>query len=239
MTTSPVTTSPANSPARGLALLVLLEAAMSFAPISVLGPAIGWPASLGHTAAQQLTAIAAKPDAVSLGYGLYLLYSVALAPLLIVLAAKLLGGLQRPLGVSVAVFAGLSTFARSIGILRWLTIAPVLASQYTHADLATQHQLEMLFTTVHRYGGGIGEILGVGLFMAMAMGALVLGAAKAGTLPKWVTGLGVIAVLAEIGLALPAFGLDIKVPPALATITLMFWMLGVAVSLFRSPRTKA
>ena len=67
----------------GIGLFLVLEALLAFAPIAVLGPAIGWPASLRNSAAQQLTAIAAAPSALALGYGLYLLYSLAIAPVAI------------------------------------------------------------------------------------------------------------------------------------------------------------
>jgi hypothetical protein len=60
-------------PGRPLAALLLADALLSFAPVAVLGAAIGWPASLGQPAAQQMAAIAAAPQGVALGYGLYLL----------------------------------------------------------------------------------------------------------------------------------------------------------------------
>ena len=95
-------------PARGVGGFLIAEALLSFAPDAVLGSAIGWPASLRKPAAGQLAAIAAAPDAVALGYGLYLLYSVLVAPVMIVLAARVFGGLQRPAAAAVAAFAAIS-----------------------------------------------------------------------------------------------------------------------------------
>lgn len=83
-------------PARGLGALLIAEALLSFAPVAILGRAIGWPASLRKPAAEQLAAIGAAREAVAFGYGLHLLYSLLVAPVLIVLAARALGGLQRP-----------------------------------------------------------------------------------------------------------------------------------------------
>jgi hypothetical protein len=115
--------SPARATAaRGLGVLLIADALLSFAPVVVLGAAIGWPASLGKPAAEQLAAVHAQADAVALGYGLYLLYSLLIAPLMIGLAARAFGGLNRPLPATVAAFAALSALARAIGILRWLTV---------------------------------------------------------------------------------------------------------------------
>ncbi|MES2933613.1 MAG: DUF4386 family protein [Pseudomonadota bacterium] len=225
-------------PARGLALLLLIEALFNFAPIAVLGPAIGWPASLTNPAAQQLAAIAAHPDAVAFGYGLYLLFSIALAPLMIAFAARTFGSLQGPVAMTVAVFAGLSTLARSLGILRWLTVMPILAQQSLSADAATHAQLEMLFTAIHSYAGGIGEILGVGLFMAIAMGTLSIGGALSRRMPGWLVGLGLLAAATELALALPAIGIPLHISPAPASVSLSLWLVGAAVFCFKA-RNKA
>jgi len=70
----------------GLAALLVAEALLSFVPVAILGAAIGWPASLRQPAAQQLEAIAAHPEAMALGYAVYLLYSILVAPVMIGLA---------------------------------------------------------------------------------------------------------------------------------------------------------
>ena len=69
---------------------------------------------------------------MALGYGLYPLYSILIAPLMIGLAARVFGGLHSPLAMTVAAFGALSVLARSIGIVRWLTVMPVVAA--SHAD---------------------------------------------------------------------------------------------------------
>ncbi len=68
------------SASRGLGLLLIADALLSFAPVAILGAAIGWPASLDEPAAEQLAAIAAAPGGVAFGYGVYLLYSILVAP---------------------------------------------------------------------------------------------------------------------------------------------------------------
>ena len=80
----------ASAPQRrtGLGLLLFAEALLAFAPVAILGAAIGWPASLRLPAAEQLAAIAAQPEAVALGYAVYLLYSILVAPVMIGLASR-------------------------------------------------------------------------------------------------------------------------------------------------------
>ena len=56
------------------AILLIATSLLSFVPLVILGSAIGWPASLDKPAAQQLAAIAQAPQAVAMGYGVYLLY---------------------------------------------------------------------------------------------------------------------------------------------------------------------
>jgi len=64
------TAAPASGASRGLGALLIADALLSFAPLVVLGAAIGWPASLGKPAAEQLAAIHANAGMVALGYGL-------------------------------------------------------------------------------------------------------------------------------------------------------------------------
>ena len=229
--TSPTTPNTTTTPShhRALGALLIADALLAFAPLAILAPAIGWPASLGKPAAEQLVAIASAPGAVVAGYGLYLLYSVLVAPLMIGLAARLQGGLSSPLGVTVAAFAALSALARSIGILRWLTVMPALATAHSGADPATRAQIELLFKAVTTYGGGIGEVLGVSLFMALSVGTLSVGALLRGGLPAWLAGLGLLTAAALAGLSLPVFGGPALVPVAAAVSLLSVWMLAAGV----------
>ncbi len=222
-------TAPSRPNGRALGALLIAEALLAFAPLAILAPAIGWPASLGKPAAEQLSAIAAAPGALMAGYGLYLLYSVLLAPVLIALAARLKGGLASSLGATVAAFAALSALARAIGILRWLTVMPALAAAHASADPAARAQIELVFSAVTAYGGGIGEVLGVSLFMALALGTLCIGALARGGLPKWLAGAGLVVALALAALSLPVFGGPAVVPVAAAVSLLSAWMLAAGV----------
>lgn len=213
----------------GLGTLLIADAVLSFVPVVILGAAIGWPASLDKPAAEQLAAIAAQPGAVALGYGVYLLYSLLVAPVMIGLAARLFGGLGHPLAATVAAFGALSALARSIGILRWLTVMPALAAAHAGADPATRMQLEWVFTGLTEYGGGIGEVLGVSVFMAASLATLAVGALVRGGLPRGLAVMGLVSALLLAALALPVFRGPDLVPIAAAVSLLSVWMFAVGV----------
>jgi Domain of unknown function (DUF4386) len=221
---------------RGLGVLLIAEALLSFAPVAVLGAAIGWPASLDKPAGEQLSAIAANADMVALGYGLYLLYSILVAPVMIGLAARAFGDLQRPVAATVAALAMLSALARAIGILRWLTVMPALAAAHAAADTAARAQIELVAAAINEYGGGIGEILGVSIFMALSLGTLCVAALLRGGLPRWLAGTGLVSALMLAALALPSLRIDLQMPVAAAVSMLSLWMLVAGVWLLGSRR---
>lgn len=214
---------------RGLGALLIAEALLSLAPVAILGAAIGWPASLDKPAIEQLAAIAAAPRSVALGYGMYLLYSMLIAPVMIWLAASTFGGLERPLAATVAAFSVLSTLARCIGILRWLTVMPVLAAAHPAADPAGRAQIAIVFDALHSYGGGIGEVLGVSLFMAAALGLLSAAAWLKGLMPRWLAALGLVVAVMLAALAAPIFGVPEFVPVAGAVSMLSVWMIAAGL----------
>lgn len=226
-------TAAAPGRSRTLAVLLITDAVLSIAPVAILGAAIGWPASLDNPAAQQLAAIAAAPGAVAFGYGVYLLYSILIAPVMIGLAARVFGGLGHPLAATVAAFGALSALARCIGILRWLTVMPLLATAHASADPALRQQLEWLFTGITEYGGGIGEVLGVSVFMAASVGTLAIGALLRGGMPPWLAAMGLLSAALLAGLALPVLRGPELVPVVAAVSLLSAWMVAAGVWLWR------
>jgi Domain of unknown function (DUF4386) len=215
------------APSRSAALLIIFTALLSFAPVAILAPAIGWPASLSLPATSQLTAIGKAPGAVQLGYAVYLLYSILIAPAMIFIAARAFGGLARPLAIVAVSFAALSALARCIGILRWLTVMPALSQAHSSAEGANKASIELVFTALNKFGGGIGELLGVSLFMAISIAIVCVAALRNHTLPAPLALLGLASAALLFGLFLPTMGVALTVPTALAVTVLTVWMLAI------------
>ena len=205
-------------------MVLIATACLSLAPFPILGPAIGWPASLDAPAAKQLAAIGRSPGAVASGYSVYLAYSLLFLPAMLLAAQALIGALNRTVLQLVVAFAALSVLARSVGILRWLTVMPELSRMHSAAGSSERAGIEQIFTAFNAYGGGIGELLGVSLFAALALVTLTAGAWRARTVPLWITLIGLFASLALGALLLPAMGVAVDVPIALAVTALSTWM---------------
>jgi Domain of unknown function (DUF4386) len=215
--------------AKAVSLFFIFISVLSFAPMVILGPAIGWPASLRNPAADQLMAIARAPQAVALGYGVYLLYSVLLLPAMVLIARRIYGGLVSAGAVMVVAFVAISVLARSVGILRWLTVMPELAQQHAKASEAQRSAVELVFQAITVWGGGIGELLGVSLFMALSVGVAMAGAWSRRSMPRWLATLGMVSALLLFAMLLPTLGIAIKVPVAVAVSVLTVWLLAVGV----------
>ena len=223
---------PMSQPLRiGIAVFFVLEALLAFAPIAVLGPAFGWPASLRNAAAQQLTANAAAPPALALGYGLYLLYSLAIAPVAIVVAWRV-ANYKGPMAAMIVAFGTLSAITRGLGILRWLTVMPVLATSYAVADgasdVAARSTIETVFTAINSYGGGIGELFGVALFGGLWLLVAMIAALTSRRLPAWLAGYGLIVAVLQLALFMPAFGMASPVSVAIAVSLFSLWLIAFA-----------
>jgi hypothetical protein len=209
---------------RTTAIVLIVTGCLSLAPFPLLGPSIGWPGSLSNPAADQLAAIGQAPQAVAVGYGVYLLYSMLFLPALGLAAHRLLYGFSRALVGLVVAFAALSVLARCIGILRWLTVMPELSTVHTTASAAERADIELLFNALNSYGGGIGELLGVSVFAGAALLLLAVGAGWARSTPTWLTCLGVVAAIALLGVFVPSVGIPIQLPIAASVTMLSLWM---------------
>ncbi|HYW58412.1 MAG TPA: DUF4386 family protein [Polaromonas sp.] len=210
---------------------------LSFAPIAILGPSIGWPASLRAPAADQLAAIFREQGAVAAGYGVYLLFSVLVLPVMLVVARRVFGNLAHPMAQLVIAFAALSVLARSIGILRWLTVMPQLATAHASADPQGQAVIQTVFRAVTVWGGGIGELLGVALFMAASLSIAMMGALRLRSTPAWLAGLGLVSAALLFGMFLPTVGIAFPVPIAVSASLVSVWMLAFGVWVAVSKRT--
>jgi hypothetical protein len=226
----------ADAPPRSLLLmagLVLLVQGLSiFAPMAVLGGAIQWPDSLDFPPSQMLPLLREQLDAVRLGYGLYLGYSLLF--LVTGVVTVRLAARPGPLGalalIAVAA-AAVSALARGIGILRWLTGSGALADAHAAPGLSAEGRaaIETMQAALNAWGGAIGEALGVAAFAAIwaiATGLVIL---RDRQLPAWA---GLAGLVAGIIVALPAlelFGIAPPVSIVLSTTGLQLWFMALGL----------
>lgn len=224
------------------ALLLVLEFVLQTVALVVLGAAIDWPASLDEPASVNLPLITEQRGAVILGYGSYLLYSILIFPLAFLLYRVLTdrGAPASPLLAIAVGFGVVSALARSLGIVRWLFMMPVLAGIYLdpNASETTREAVAVTYEAFNAYAGGVGEILGVGLFGAALFGLISVGLVRSARFPSWIgyTGL-VVAALLSAGV-LEIFGIDVGPFLAVSVSALQLWMLALAVVLFRARPTR-
>ncbi len=223
------------------ALLLVLEFVLLTATIVVLGAAIGWPASLDEPAGVNLPLITEERGAVILGYGSYLLYSILILPLALLLYRALGdrdGSSPSTLLAIAAGFGVASALARSLGILRWLVLMPVLAELYLEpgTGAATRRTISVLYEAFNAYAGGVGEILGVQLFGGLLFGLISVALVRSGRFPSWIGYAGiVVSVLLMAGLV-ELLGVD-PGPLLIVNVTaLQLWMLALAAVLLRAGR---
>lgn len=219
--------SSASATATAAGTLSLLFGVLLFVPVIVLGATIGWPASLDEPATTLMPLILEQEAAVQVGYLVYLAYSVLFLPA-IALIARALG--DSPTNRLAVMFAAISTVARSVGILRWLTVLPALAAAYAvNPSTATA----IAFDAINSYGGAIGELLGVSIFGALAIALTSVSIRRTQVLPHW---LGIFGYIAAAALLLPwfeVFGVDLGAIISVSVTVVQLWFLAVGVALLR------
>jgi hypothetical protein len=235
------------TPSRGLLLaagLVLLVQGFSiFAPMAVLGGAIQWPDSLDFPPAQMLPLLRQQLDAVRLGYGLYLGYSL-LFLVSGVLTVRLAAG-PGPWGALALIAIGAaaaSALARAIGILRWLTGSVALAEAHAAPGVSADGRvaIETMQAAINAWGGAIGEMLGVAAFAAIWAVAVSVMILRDRQLPAWA---GVTGLLAGVLVAFPAlelFGIAPPVSIVVSTTGIQLWFMALGLLfLWRALRRSA
>lgn len=222
------------------ALLLVFEVILQTLPLIVLGAAIGWPASLDEPASVNLPLITEQRGAVILGYGSYLLYSILILPLAFMLYFLLKeSGSPSPLLAIAVGFGVISALARSLGIVRWLFMMPVLADIYLDPESGetTRQTVSVIYDAFNAYAGGVGEILGVGLFGAALFGLVSVALVRSPEFPSWIGYAGLVVAALLLAGVLEIFGLDVGPFITISVTALQLWMLALAgVLFFRSRR---
>ncbi len=221
--------------------LLVLEGLLIYAPLMILGAAIGWPASLGEPASVNLPLMVSERPMVLLGYTVYLLYSVLFWPVSH-LTAKVVSrgpkGETQGLSRLASGFGLGSAVLRTLGIIRWLVPMQLLADVWvapTTTD-GTRETLSLLYETLNAYAGSVGELLGVSLFAALWAGLVSVAIFRTGSVPRW---LGAFGVVTTVLLALPLLeiaGIDTVMFTTVSGVAFSLWLVAVGGALLVQTR---
>jgi hypothetical protein len=127
--------------------------------------------------------------------------------------------------------AAVSTLARAIGIIRWLTGSTALAEAYSVPGLSADARtaIEATQGAINSWGGAIGEALGVAGFAAIWAIAVSLLILRDRQLPAWA---GLAGLAAGVLVALPGlelFGIAPPVSIVLSTTGIQLWFMALGL----------
>jgi len=204
--------------------LVVAEAALLFVPLIILGAAISWPDSLDFAPSQALPLIFDQLGQVRLGYGIYLIYSLAWVIIGTAIAWLALGSKKQvgPLFVTAVGLICVSALARAIGIIRWLTASTFLAESYGEATPEMQQTIDIVQSAVNAWGGAIGEILGVSLFTVGWLIAVSIIILRNDGLPKILGWAGLIVAPILASPVVELFGMEASI--FISTLSIHLWL---------------
>lgn len=215
-----------------IGVLAIAQTLLILVPQVILGGAIDWPNSLNFPPSEVLPLILSELDQVRLGYGIYLIYSLAWAPIGAAVAWVALGSNTRTdtLFTLAVAFIVASAMARAIGIIRWLTASTALAQAHSTATAEVATSIEMVQMAVNQWGGAIGELLGVSIFTVFWLVSVSILIIRNDGLPKWL-GWGGLIVAPILGHpAIELFGIEANL--FLATISVTLWLFAVGLVMF-------
>lgn len=216
------------------AALAATHAGLFVVTLVVLGSAIGWPGVLREPPPVVFERIGAAATATRIGYTSYLLSSLLMIPLAFVLRDLLGRAGMRGAWMDTVAFVGAAAgVLKTIGIVRWLTAMPVLASRHAAApDDAARQVVESVFVGVNAYGGSIGEMLGVQLLGGSWIVGISLALWIAGG-RRWVGGFGLVVGALTLVLASRPFFPEIGALEMVAGPLWLVWLASLAVMLGR------
>jgi hypothetical protein len=219
---------------RTAGILLLIQSLLIFVPMGIMGPVTGWPATVGDPGAKMLPVVAEHLGIVRLGYTIYLAYSV----LFLVTAHYASAAFSRAKNetgddsfiVNLITKIGLggatlSTLARCIGIIRWLTAFPLLAGLYTSASSETKLTIAREFDMLNSFAGGIGELFGVGIFAAIWIFCFCFSS----HLPKALKIIGYLVGAVHLTSIIELIGIDLGPFASIAGTAFHLWMLAIAI----------
>ena len=217
--------------ARAAAVLLLLQFCAMWGAFFVLAPSIDWPASLGLPASEMLPLLLEEFGFVFSGYALYLAHAVLPVPVAVALHVAL--DLRGVVGGTATAFGVLAGVAKCLGIVRWLFVMPALAVAWAapEATDAVRAAISVTFDALNAYAGGVGELMGVGLFAGVWTVLLSVTLLRRGNaIVGWS---GLVAALGLFTTLPSVLGLESPILLTLSGIVWQLWTAALAVSLWR------
>lgn len=229
-------TDSSSSARRFAALLFLLQFVCMWTAFFILMPAINWPASLDEPPLVVLPLILEQAGPVFVGYSSYLLHALLLIPLAVVLRSTLK---MTPMAGAVAMTLGiLAGLAKALGIVRWLFLMPGLAAAYV--DPATtetaRSTIEVVYHAFNAYAGGVGELLGVGLFAGVWTILLSVALLRLGRGARLIGYAGFVAAAGLLSTLPSVVGIESPILLTLSGIVWQVWTAAVAIWHLRTSR---
>jgi len=217
--------------ARAAALLLNAQFLCMWGAFFVLAPSIDWPASLDLPAAEMLPLLLDRFAAVFTGYSLYLAHAILLIPAAVAIHIAL--DLRGAMGGTATAFGALAGFAKMFGIVRWLFVMPALAAAWVAPDTSegARAAISVTFDALNAHAGGVGELIGVGLFAGIWTVLLSISLLRRG----WrATGLFGLAAAAGLFTTLPSVvGIESPILLTLSGIVWQIWTATLAIALWR------
>ena len=224
-----MTPTPERPPTRLAALLLAAQFVAMWTAFGVLAPAIDWPASLDLPPATILPLILDQAGPVFAGYLSYLVHALLLIPIAVVLRHSLrmppvLGGIAVALGV-------LAGFAKTLGIVRWTLLMPGLAAAWVDpaATEATRAAIAVTYAAFNAYAGGVGEVLGVGLFAGLWTILVSVALVRLGGGARWLGLAGLAAAGLLLTTLLTVVGIENPILLTLSGILWQLWTFALAI----------
>lgn len=224
---------------RMAASLLIAQFVLMLVALFILGGAINWPASLDEPAAVNLPLILEQAGAVAFGYGSYFLSALLLAPIALLVYALGREDNGRTVLLVAAGLGVLASFAKLLGISRWLLVMPVMAQSYVDpaASDASRTAIAVAYDALNSYAGGVGELLGVsllsGLWTLLVSVVLLRGSSLA---PRWMGVYGLVAGALLLGSLPEVVGVDVGPLLIIQGFAWQLWLLALGIFLLRRPR---
>ena len=164
---------------------------------------------------------------VFLGYLSYLVHALLLFPIAALLPSAL--KMSPVMDRNTLVFGILAGFAKALGITRWLFLMPELAASFVDpsASEASRAAVGVVYEAFNAYAGGVGEILGVGLFAGIWTILLSTALIRNGARFLGIAGIGAALLLFS---TLPSvIGIETPIVLTLSGILWQIWTFALAI----------